>query len=208
MITGFKQTKTSSCTTEYTVTDDVHGKVKLRLWIIVGGIPALGFADNSMEQRYSVVEKYLDWDGKRRCYPHQDPRSPQGPTPEDLPDGIASVQAFLDLNVPKRALRDERFALLPETVISGRLHLKEWRQYFRVVWESRRNCVTAPFVRGSERSGLEGPPDSTTLIHIPEEWRRLIDEVKELRTRHGWSLNWEDLSVEEFESLRTLLATL
>lgn len=108
---AIQQLKTSSCKTLYKVIH--HGRpYKVRLWIIVGGTPALAFADNKGgTRRFEVSEvqaqKWQGWDG---CYPHQNPDNPQGPTVADLPNGRDDLEQFVIDYAPHRSAQLKREA--------------------------------------------------------------------------------------------------
>lgn len=95
-----KQISTASCETVYDV--EYGGETyRLRLWIIVGGTPALAFADyTGGTKRFPSLEKWASWDKGR--YPHQNPDDVQGPTFDVLPNGLADVKKFLVEFLPKR----------------------------------------------------------------------------------------------------------
>lgn len=100
---NIKQISITSCETIYEV--GYEGETyRLRLWVIRGGGPALGFADYGIIKRFvpteKVQQKWTGWD--KGHYPHQDPDNIQGPTFDVLPNGLADVQEFLLEFLPKR----------------------------------------------------------------------------------------------------------
>jgi hypothetical protein len=99
---NIEQVSTSPCETTYRV-QYKGATYDLRLWIIVGGTPALCFADyKGPAQRYPKVEKWSFWDKGRKAYLHQDVHLIQGPTFDVLPDGIESVEKYLEYAMPER----------------------------------------------------------------------------------------------------------
>jgi hypothetical protein len=102
---NIKQVRTSSCETIYDV--KYQGEVyRLRLWVIVGGTPALGFDDYGVFKRFvpsnNVRQKWLSRDPDKGRYPPQNPDNIQGPTFDVLPNGLADVEKFLLEFLPKR----------------------------------------------------------------------------------------------------------
>lgn len=90
-----RQVQTSTCETIYEI--EYEGKTyRLRLWIIIGGTPALAFSDyKGGTKRFAVTDE-----ARRRW--QACPR--QGPTfNEVLPNGTEDLLQFLDEFVPQRA---------------------------------------------------------------------------------------------------------
>ena len=128
VFTPFSQGSTSSCTTTY----EISG-VKVLLWIIVGGTPALSFEDHSFIERFPKVESWSNdfWDIDEEKYEHQTKENVQGPTVDVLPDGADTLRDFIKRNLPLKQLRDERYSLLPlQGRISSRKRMLKPERHF------------------------------------------------------------------------------
>lgn len=143
---NIKQVRTSSCETIYDV--EFQGETyRLRLWVIGGGTPALGFADYGISKRFVPSEEMRQkWSGwERGRYPHQDPNNIQGPTPNVLPNGLADIEGFLFEYVPKR---EEGIAKAEE-----RNQLRAWGlSPDRDAWPKREPEIEPRILGGSKRN--------------------------------------------------------
>lgn len=115
-----EQVSTDTCSTEYKVVYNGQ-EYDLRLWIIVGGTPALQVSktyvkewehnlvcreyapSRRFEPTPEVRERWDSWSNSRRgagarrgCFVHQDPDHLQGPVVEEvLPNGLEDVRVYL-----------------------------------------------------------------------------------------------------------------
>lgn len=113
----------STCETIY----DMGDKVRVRLWIITGGTPALSFADYSFQQRYPITDKRWtdkNWDNEKGHFKHQPGPKQCPPTYDVLPDGWVTLHKFVADNLPKKQAREKRYAALP---VKGELWSKKWK---------------------------------------------------------------------------------
>ena len=113
--TPFSQSKTKACKTVY----EIKG-VKVLLWIITGGEPALAFEDYSFTEHFPPVASRGDdsWSNEDHKYNHQDSNDMPGPTVAVLPNGAETLRDFVRRNLPIKQLRHSRFSMLP---FSGRI---------------------------------------------------------------------------------------
>jgi len=96
-----EQLSTSSCETIYEVRRGEELYL-LRLWIIVGGTPALAFEDRKGPEKQYPDRKLWRGPYKNGYYSHQDTENPQGPTLDVLPEGAVTVAEFLEEAIPLR----------------------------------------------------------------------------------------------------------
>lgn len=102
--------KETSCETVYQV-----GERVIRLWIITGGTPALGFDMTPFENRFPKVEKWGNnhWLNKEVRYDHQISGHIVGPRVEDvLPGGWSDFWVFYDANISILNLWEKRWSVV------------------------------------------------------------------------------------------------
>lgn len=128
-----KQVRTSACETIY----DVDGTI-IRLWIVTGGTPCISFEDFSYQHRYEGSINLHQWSNKHwstehcknGCYLHQNLSNPQGPEPDVLPHGEATIAEYLATYIPRKKLAKDRYEALPVSrTIKKRKHDREERTY-------------------------------------------------------------------------------
>lgn len=104
----------SACQSEWLVDG-----VKIRYWIIVGGTPAVAFAeDYSFTRRFGKLAKYqhdTPWTGR---YDHQQPGDVPDPG-QDLPGGWDDIEAWLVEHLPLREIVMRRRAALEIAMAPG-----------------------------------------------------------------------------------------
>jgi hypothetical protein len=195
------QLLTSACETLY----DVDGKV-LRLWIIVGGTPAVAFTNYSFTQRYPVVEKWSqkNWSDKDIKYAHQDKSNIQGPTFDVLPNGEASLYEYLKETTPLKKLREQRRSELPYvcSIKSTRFHDKDNRCYFHC--ELRINDRGISPVTASS-SCYAGRCEHEIQKYASQWWKDAVNLFNPIFDK-GHS-NYEELSEEDFQTIKRFLTT-
>ena len=183
------QINTTSCTTTYIVNG-----IKLRLWIITGGTPALSFEDYDYTQRYKPVEKWSSKHYNHGKYDHQEYNCIQGPTFDVLPNGIEDVKMFIKEHLPKKKLRDKRFDELPfrGELHSRRIHDKDNYCYSYCVLRLKRNSVNMVLVESKYYSSSEDE-----LIYLfPNKWVNLAKIMKKYN-----NYKWEDLTEKQYNDI-------
>ena len=134
-----KQVSARACETVY----DVDG-VKIRLWIIVGGTPAIDFENYGFSKRFPDVEKWSDknWDKNICRYKHQiyhEPKELQGPTFEVLPNGEQDILDFIKENLPKMELSLRRSMELIDILKGKNAKVKESGHGYNLVSKGKRD---------------------------------------------------------------------
>lgn len=187
-----RQVSTSSCQTII----DVEGTI-LRLFIIVGGTPALSFDDHSFCQTYPKLEKYQDWDDRLGKYLHQT-LPIQGPLPDDLPEGENTISKYLADNLERHDRLVHRMARLNgifngNTFLSPRIHDKENGAYchMKLSWNGNFYC---PVVLCESSYELGTNYTTRMLNQTTEAWKRA---ALTLMQTHGKTL--ESLNNVEFD---------
>lgn len=194
------QVAMSVCDTIY----DVDG-VRLRLWIITGGTPAVAFENYGFTQRYPAVERWSNKHWKGHCYDHQDPARAhlQGPTAaEVLPDGEDTLYQFVREYLPKLQLRMKRFEALPtRNLKSRRFHDRDECLYFRASVEFRPHyigCVILDSRFWTGRINDRDRPRMEAQGPNAQSWLALADTLDRYDTPHR---AWEDLTEDQFQEI-------
>ena len=187
------QQETKSSETIY----NVEG-ISVRLWIIVGGQPALSFEDYSFQERYPITDKRWteEWDRKKEAYPHQDPKNLQGPTYDVLPEGIHTLRKFVDKYRPMKELRERRNAAVPiRWGITSKKVLDK---------KNRRFCQLHVSFNHGGVSNVYGDKDKMELFH--PWWTKFRDFVEPILARaKGPATGYEIFSEQEFRGFLDLL---
>jgi len=212
------EVSTSSCETIYRV----EGKT-LRLWIITGGQPALGFDYSPYEKRYPTIEKWNDKHWKVRenfprnvigCYDHQvDQKSIIGPKPDEvLPDGWNTFWAFYNANLPKVQLAIERYHDLqcnghflddlPKKgcIVSKKIRDKE--EHTLVTAEIALRPYSLAPVTFSSNAYCGRCDEKVSLFN--SWWAKAQKILNPLHDSNKYL--WSELSEEEYQSVKYLLA--
>jgi hypothetical protein len=207
-ITNVQRLTSGACEAVYRM--EVDGTpVRLRLWIIIGGTPALAFDNYSYTARFDKVEKFSNANWNGNCYNHQT-RVKFGnvdfpPSFEDLPNGMQDVHAFLQHAFPLRAKRDARMAELPQTyqIRSRRVHDREERTY---VWAKIdvRDYGVAPVT--FESAVYDGRCEDKIAM-FPWYWQLAQSVCNPIFDRHDGTSAWESLSDSEFQQVKDALWT-
>jgi len=196
-----KQLKTSACETTF----EVDGE-QIRLWIIVGGTPALGFSDYApYEQRYPSLEKWASNHFNSRknlygsCYyDHQDPKNVQGPLLDVLPDGEKSLEAFLNTFLPRKQLCMRRYNMLPfkDSIQSKKVRDKCDHTYAYANLELRRYILSPVTISSAIYAGR----CEKKLVLFPEWWQKTAAIINPLFDRCVSTLpTWDSLIEEEYQ---------
>lgn len=192
------QVSTSSCKTIYDV-----GGVKVELYIIVGGIPALSLDGNyGYTVRFPKVEKwdsYKHWDKESEHYDFQNSNNIQGPTYEVLPEGIVTLQKYVKTMTARKDMAKSRYENLPiqETIISKRVLDKEYRNYVQAKLDIHR-------VRFSPVVLTYGSRDQIHLL--PSWWKKAHEIFTGAFNKHrSEGITWDVLSEEEYQSMVRML---
>lgn len=206
-ITTVDQLSGTACDSSFFVRVEGHGLVGLRLWIVAGGTPALAFYDYSYTRRFPVVERYSNAHWQGREYEHQT-RDPWGIVPmdqtpsfNDLPNGLADVETFLEHTLPLREKRDQRMALLPQvrTIRSRRMHDTEEQTY---VWAKVdiREYGVSPVIFESKWYAGRCEPDL-----LPEVWSSAAELFNRITIFYHGATAWENLSDADFQAVHNVL---
>lgn len=198
-IVQLSQLSTSSCETIY----EVDG-VKLRLWIIVGGTPALSLIDYTFSQRYPIKDKrWIDYDNNLRCYPHQNCKHPQGPTFDVLPEGEETIKKFLSDKLPLQELRMKRWNALPirDKVVSKRIH--DIDNHTFVTFGTELGYYHLPCVTASSNAYC-GRCEEEIQRLAPEWFKRFASYINPIHDKKMWT-GWEGLTEDEYNQIVTLL---
>lgn len=206
------QISTSSCNTTYQI-----GKHRVLLWAIVSGEPALDFTCYGYSERYPIkdtrwmgndyskpgIPETGNWDSKNSCFIHQDPKNPQGPTFDILPNGVDTIYEFLDKNVPIKELREFRTESFPTVVVESkkRLHHKAEHYYFRLkidVSNSRVNRVRYEGI--GDYGGCGYLADIIDMPCIPQQWK----DYDSLIESFGEVYRLETLTEDQFQKMLTM----
>ena len=195
-----KLIKTSSCESIY----EVDG-VKLRLWVITGGEPAMSFEDYSFTKRYPIIDKrwQAEWNG---CYPHQIEQNPiQGPSFDILPKGIKSVKEYLEENIPLKELREKRFCSLPiqTPICSKGFRDKENHTIVKFKINIQKRYIS-PLT--AESNAYAGRCDDVIEKYAPEVFKKYVAFVNPLFDNSGASCTLETLTENQFQKLVSILA--
>jgi hypothetical protein len=199
-----------ACATRLRVHRDDDTTEVVRLWIIVGGTPALGLDDYGYTRRYPVVEQYADgtWQGWKYQHQRGDARTMRvdpadAPGVEVLPGGMADVESFLSWAVPLRDRRNMRMRLLPPVreIRSCRVHDADEGTY---VWASAsiREHGVSPIT--FESGSYCGRADESIRL-FPEVWQRAAAILNPLFDTHTGMGAWESLDDATFEAVRAVL---
>jgi len=162
MLGEYEQVRTSACETVYDVEGPGGEVYRLRLWIIVGGTPALAFeGGGATTRRYPRV---AEWDfGSGLTMVDYDART-QGPTFDVLPDGVGTVIEYLAWALPRRAERlAEAEAQRAEATLIRKIGMTRDRWVERVA-EDRPRRVPNSLRRPDGRFVSEGRDISKALI--------------------------------------------
>lgn len=198
-----KKLSTSACETIY----EIDG-LRVSLWIITGGTPALGIQYTPYYQRFPCLEKYDDQKGKwlrdERRYIHQDPNNIIGPTPEEvLPEGWTTVENFVKENFPKYHLAKERVKNLPRRlpIYSRRAHDKEEHTYV-IAHIGENSEFHTPVVTFSSARYAGRCMEKITLLD--PWWKKMQDLCNYIESQniHLWS----DLAEKDYQALCELLS--
>jgi hypothetical protein len=136
-----------------------------------------------MPQRYPRVKRYAEhnWDFTRQCYMHQvryaDGTVTPPPTFDDLPNGLADVDAYLERALDRIHLRQDRIAQLPPGVIkSPRVHIPREHAYLSMT--IRTDVLGMPLIQTKCRDDL----DFVTYIDaMPRKWREVYYMLRTIR---------------------------
>jgi hypothetical protein len=194
------QISTSTCETVYVIDG-----LTVRLWIIVGGTPALGIDYSPYVQRFPVVEKYKVWNEATKSYPHQDQKNMVGPTPEDcLPEGWKTVENFVKEQFPLYQLAQTRVKNLPVTfpITSRRRHDKEEGTYVTAELSNARFSV--PCITFSSKVYAGRCEEKVTLF--PQWWQDAQKLFNEVRGKTGKL--WSEITECEYDEICELLRNL
>ena len=190
------QLSTTSCETIYSV-----GGVKVRLGMIVGGTPALSFYDHSYTVRFPKVEQWNSdkhWNKAEGKYDFQNANNIQGPTYDVLPEGIVTLQKFVEINTAKKDLAEKRYENLPigESIFSKRVLDKEDRRYVQAKLEITRRCFSPVGMTYGDKN----------QIHLLPSWWKKADEVfGDIFKKHMYNTTWDELTEEEYQSIVKML---
>ena len=201
------QIATHSCETFYKVNNNT-----IRLWMITGGTPALGFNMLPYDKRYPSLELWSDknWsvrynmpNGEMGCYVHQIGQAPiQGPTPETvLPEGWKTFWAFYNENLPKVELANKRYAALPlkGCIVSKRIRDKQEHTLVRAEIGLRPYSL-APVTFVS--NAYAGRCDKKVALFHPwwQQAQALLNPIFDSN-----KYLWSDLSEEDYQAVVNLL---
>jgi hypothetical protein len=201
----FQELETDICETIYLVDG-----YEVRLWIIVGGTPALDFyrtrdtgeSNGGFTQRYPIVEEWAEFikpkptlGGRERGrFRHQDPKNIQGPKFDVLPNGEADLIAFVSQNKANMELRNQRYYNLPEILFeSPRYHNTEDQYYFRARYEARLNFIGGVII---DAAHMIGQPGTELQEYGGKTWQDLAKTLAKYR-REGWY----DLTDDEYQEI-------
>jgi hypothetical protein len=196
-----QQVKTSACETTY----EIDGE-RIRLWIIVGGTPAISFNDHGFVQRFPSVEKWGCEHYGSHCYDHQMPGREnwndgniQGPTFDVLPNGKETLLLWFKANKPLHDLRVARYEQLKPylRLRSKRYHDKDQATYFwldvdvrphylgNVHFDSR--CMSGRFTNDMREWNL-----------VDQNWQTLTAILSQYCNFHS---GWEVLTTPQFDEV-------
>jgi hypothetical protein len=200
----------NACETKF----EYRGEV-LRLWIITGGTPALDLDEYFEAKRYPHVELY---DSKNWCsgvcrYRHQE-HTPRGEVlpivdVDVLPDGIETVNAYLDYVLPRRAVQRARLATLPKmrVIKSRRVHDTYNRTYVWARVEMNKYGVSPVTFDSAYYCGrCEG--DTRMLNRFGNVWINAVRVLNPIFDRNDGTTSWADMSEDEFTLVHDTLWTL
>ena len=198
------QVSTSSCSTTY----DVDG-VRICLWIITGGEPALGFPDYSFSERYSMTDTKWAvgqevW-AKNACYPHQLYQNPiQGPTYDVLPEGIETIKKFLAKYIPLKELRMKRIKALPFINEVSSKKFLDREEGTKVNFKIRLDHF-GPLTASSKV--YSGRCEREIQRLAPEPFKKYANYANPIFDNrvNGRFPNWEDLTEEQFSNIVSIL---
>jgi len=195
-----KLIKTSSCESTY----EVDG-VKLRLWVITGGEPAMSFEDYSFSKRYPIIDKrwQAKWNGR---YPHQIGQNPiQGPAFDILPKGIKSVKEYLEDNIPLKELREKRFFSLPiqKSICSKGFKDKENHTIVKFKINLQKHYIS-PLI--AQSNAYCGRCDDEIEKYAPEVFKKYAAFANPLFDNSGASCMLEALTENQFQTFVSILA--
>lgn len=184
---------------------------KVRLWLIVGGTPALAFEHHDFTERYPTLPEYADeklnpWlsiharnangcqylDGNR--YQSQQPGYILGT--EILPEGDETLYKWLRHARPLRDLRHSRSFQFGEGLRSRRYHDTDNRVYMYCEWRNTGYYLSPVTAHSTVYSGR---CEDEIAKYAGLEWVNLMNTVNPLFDAQK---NWEDLSDKEFEAVK------
>lgn len=202
-----KVVSTSTCETRYE-----YGQHWIRLWMIVGGTPALAFQDYGASRRYPVVERWdtEHWEKTVQRYHHQDPQNIVGPmATEVLPEGEATLKAWFMETVFGHELGMRRWRQIYEALgcgneISRRVHNREQRCYYRMEIHLR-DTMWLPYTEVTSAEYVACRPDAEQLRELPPVWRHAFTQIRELGQRYSYL---SEPSTAEFNELKGALECL
>jgi hypothetical protein len=208
-----KMISTSACSTIYEV--DGH---KIELWIITGGTPALGFSFSSFQQRFPVVEKYVDdhwiilkdscpenahynvnhWNKEQKCFDHQIGQNPViGPTPEEVfTDGWVTFWTWYYTTLPAYELcRERQLGLLHNNIMSGYKLDREEHTKVRAELDAYRDWVS-PVTFSSK---IYGGRCDEKIVFFSAWWKKAQELFNPLADAHK---KWNELTEAEYQELK------
>ena len=194
--------ESTNCKTIY----EVDG-VKVELWIIVGGEPALAFNDDySYTERFPKVDAWdsdKHWVKEKQCFDFQIPDAPgQGPTYDILPEGRLTLEKFVAKNLPRKNLTKARYDALPikETIRSDRVKDKA----------EGSSCVALLGIHPYRLDpvmvtwGRRGEKRDDKIVFFPEWWKKVYEFSHTVWHKYP-NLEWSDLTNEEYKTIVNLL---
>jgi len=181
----------TACQTIY----DVDG-VTVRLFVIVGGIPALALEDHSYTVRFPYLEKWdseKHWDKVKGHFDFQDPNNLQGPTYNILPEGRLTLEKYVHAIGARRDLAQERWNNLPiqENIYSPKVLDKEQRTYVQAKLElNPRRVGGIGMIHG----------DKEQIRLLPAWWKNANDIFTNIWKNH-YAGSWDELTEEEYQNV-------
>ena len=213
MIMQIEKISGSSCETLF----NVNGEI-IRLYIIIGGTPALAFEDHSFSQVYPV--KDTRWrtsefvsvpnptnNHKKPRYVFQGLDTPddeiQGPEMDVLPEGEATVIQFLEHYVPLRNLRRNRYESLPckGNLRSKRFHNKEEKYYYYLTLEISQSLLSSITMTSGYSFG-----QITYFEEGQEWWAEYASVLRDITVAVGRFPRYEELTNAQFETYHQVLS--
>jgi len=189
---------TSACTSVY----NVNGKA-IRVWIIVGGTPAISFDLSPYVQRFPIIEKWDKWNKEINRYEHQISQNKViGPTPDEaFPNGWADFWAYYDKFLPKVQLDELRYNGLPiKKIVSKGKRDKENHTIVRAEIDFHPYFI--PPVTFS--SGCYWGRCDNVISFFSEWWKSMQALLNPIFDNNGGT-TWSDLSEEKYKEIVTML---
>ena len=213
MIMQIERIKGSSCETFF----NVNGEI-IRLYIIIGGTPAIAFEDHSFSHKYPITDtrwatsEFKDpfpvtANCKKPRYTFQGMDTPdneiQGPGVEVLPEGEATVAQFLEHYVSLRNLRRDRYELLPFKGLlrSKRFHDKQESYYYYLTLEINESLLSSISKVSNHSSG-----QATYFEKGQEWWAEYASVLRDITVAAGRFPRYEELTDEQFEVYSEVLS--